>query len=463
MQIGSTEFEIKMNITLNWPKLSVDLNSPPEKSAEKPAALQLAFVAAPRSERGSVSRSGFAEDTRQPEFPDIGANGPAAGRRPTLRFGCGFALVFALALFASMPEAQAAPFKTQNVFLIISDGFRWQEVFNGAEAELMTKDNGGVKDTNALRSAFWRATALERREALLPFFWTEIARRGQLFGNQNKGSLVTVTNGKKFSYPGYNEILTGAPDSRIDSNDKKPNANVTVFEWLNGRPGLRNKVAVFGTWDVFPYIFNIERSHLSIWPVWESKFGRYEIPPPQFVADLLRDTTPVWEDVTYDAFVYHAAIEHVKHKQPRLMFVGFGETDEWAHAGRYDLYLTAARHMDDFVRRLWELAQSLPQYRDKTTFIITADHGRGSGPVDWKSHGEKIASSEGDWIAVMGPDTPPAGERTQTEPHTQGQIAATIAALLGEDYQAAFPTCGASMADLLAGGEAQSGRRSRSK
>jgi phosphoglycerol transferase MdoB-like AlkP superfamily enzyme len=145
------------------------------------------------------------------------------------------------------------------------------------------------------------------------------------------------------------------------------------------------------------------------------------------------------------------------------MFVGFGETDEWAHAGRYDLYLTAARHMDDFVRRFWELAQSLPQYRDKTTFIITADHGRGSGPVDWKSHGEKIASSEGDWIAVMGPDTPPAGERTQTEPHTQGQIAATIAALLGEDYQAAFPTCGASMADLLAGGEAQSGRRSRSK
>jgi phosphopentomutase len=226
---------------------------------------------------------------------------------------------------------------------------------------------------------------------------------------------------------------------------------------------LRNKVAVFGTWDVFPYIFNIERSHLSIWPVWESKFGRYEIPPPQFVADLLRDTTPVWEDVTYDSFVYHAAIEHVKRKQPRLMFVGFGETDEWAHAGRYDLYLTAARHMDDFVRRLWELAQSLPQYRDKTTFIITADHGRGSGPVDWKSHGEKIANSEGDWIAVMGPDTPPAGERTQTEAHTQSQIAATIAALLGEDYQAAFPKCGASMADLLAGGEALSGRRSRSK
>src|SRR5207237_9301521 len=90
-----------------------------------------------------------------------------------------------------------ARLKTENVFLIISDGFRWQEVFNGAEEILMTEENGGVKDTNALRSAFWRATPDERRDALLPFFWAEIARRGQLSGNQNKGSVVTVTNGKK--------------------------------------------------------------------------------------------------------------------------------------------------------------------------------------------------------------------------------------------------------------------------
>ena len=383
--------------------------------------------------------------------------------RPALRFGCSFAVIFALAFLILLPPAQAASLKTQNVFLLISDGFRWQELFNGAEADLMTKENGAVQDTNALRSAFWRAAPQERREALLPFFWTEIARRGQLFGNQNKGSVVIVTNGKKFSYPGYNEILTGAPDPRVDSNDKKPNGNVTVFEWLNGRSGLRNHVAVFGTWDVFPYIFNVERSHLPIWPVWESKFGRYEIPPPQFVADLLRDTTPVWEDVTYDSFLFHAGMDYVKRKQPRLMFVGFGETDEWAHAGRYDLYLTAAHHMDDFVRRLWELAQSLTPYRDKTTFIITADHGRGSGLEDWKKHGEKIANSEGDWIGVIGPDTPPAGERTQTEAHTQSEIAATLAALLGEDYHAAFPTSGAPMADVLAGGETRSGRRSRSK
>ena len=371
--------------------------------------------------------------------------------------------LIALCCFVFLAGAHAAPLKTQNVFLIISDGFRWQEVFNGAEADLLTKENGGVKDTNALRAQFWRESPEARREALLPFFWTGIAKHGQIFGNQNKGSMVTVTNGKKFSYPGYNEILTGAGDPRVDSNDKKPNANVTVFEWLNGRSGLRDRVAVFGTWDVFPYIFNIQRCRLPIWPVWESKFGPFEIPAPQYVADLLRDTTPMWDGVTYDSFLFHAATDYLKHKQPRLVFVGFGETDEWAHAGRYDHYLTAAHHMDDFVRRLWEQVQSMPQYRAKTTFIVTADHGRGGGPVDWKNHGEKVAGAEADWIAVIGPDTPPAGERTQTEPHTQGQIAASIAALLGEDFQAAFPASAAPITDILAGGEFKGGRRNRSK
>jgi len=356
-----------------------------------------------------------------------------------------------IALLAASASCQAAGLKTQNVFLIISDGFRWQEVFNGASPDLMNKAFGGVSDTNTLSAQFWRTSAEERRAALLPFVWTEIARQGQLFGNQGKGSVVTVTNGKKFSYPGYNEILTGSGDARIDSNDKRPNPNVTVFEWLNGRAGLRNRVAVFGTWDVFPYIFNLERSHLPTWPASEPKFSAYEIHPPSWITEIRRDTTPMWGDLTYDAFLIHATIDYVKRRHPRLLFVGFGETDEWAHARRYDHYLTAAHHVDGFVRRLWETVQSMAQYRDKTTFILTADHGRGAGPTDWTDHGERVEASEGDWLVVMGPDTAPLGERTQTEAHTQSQIAATIAALLAEDYHAAVPSSGAPITEVIQG------------
>jgi len=107
--------------------------------------------------------------------------------------------------------------------------------------------------------------------------------------------------------------------------------------------------------------------------------------------------------------------------------------------------------VDRFIRRLWETIQTIPQYRGKTTFIITADHGRGSGPSEWKDHGEKVVGAEGDWIAVIGPDTPALGERTDMPPYTESQIAAAIAALLGEDYRAAVRNAGAPITDILSG------------
>jgi len=362
-----------------------------------------------------------------------------------------FASLLSLAVFCFTTGACAESLKTRNVFLIISDGFRWQEVFQGAEAGLMTENEGGVRDPKMLRAQFWRDTPDARREALLPFLWTEIGRKGQVFGNQAKGSLVSVSNGRKFSYPGYSEILTGFADPKIDSNDKNPNPNVTVFEWLNGRPSVRGRAAVLGTWDVFPYIFNVERSHLPIWPAWEPRFSTHEIHPPVFVTDLMRDTTWLWGDLTYDSFLYYAVVDYVEQKHPRLVFVGFGETDEWAHAGRYDLYLNAAHHVDEFVRRLWNITQSMSQYRGKTTFILTTDHGRGSGPKGWRDHGEKVDGSEADWLAILGPDTPPAGERTKVQPLTQSQIAATIAALLGEDFHGAFPRSAGAIPELMTG------------
>jgi bisphosphoglycerate-independent phosphoglycerate mutase (AlkP superfamily) len=126
-----------------------------------------------------------------------------------------------------------------------------------------------------------------------------------------------------------------------------------------------------------------------------------------------------------------------------VLFVGYGETDEWAHSGRYDMLLESAHHSDGFVRELWDTMQAMPEYRDQTTFIITADHGRGSGLVEWKEHGVQQKGSENIWIAVIGPDTPPLGERHAVAPVKQAQIAATIAALMGSDYRTAEPRAAA--------------------
>jgi hypothetical protein len=57
----------------------------------------------------------------------------------------------------------------------------------------------------------------------------------------------------------------------------------------------------------------------------------------------------------------------------------------------------------------------------------------------WKHHDKDIDGAENIWIGVIGPDTPPLGEMANVPRVTQSQIAATTAALLGQDYRAAKP------------------------
>jgi arylsulfatase A-like enzyme len=80
----------------------------------------------------------------------------------------------------------------------------------------------------------------------------------------------------------------------------------------------------------------------------------------------------------------------------------------------------------------------MPEYRDSTTLIVTSDHGRGSTLADWSGHGRKVEGADKIWMAIMGPDTPAAGEvSTHAE---QRDIAPTIIKLLGQnpaDYEGA--------------------------
>ncbi len=119
-----------------------------------------------------------------------------------------------------------------------------------------------------------------------------------------------------------------------------------------------------------------------------------------------------------------------------------------AHAGRYDEYLDAAHRADESSRVLWETTQSMPEYRDKTTLIFSPDHGRGEGSK-WKSHGQELPGSKYIWMAFLGPDTPALGERSKMPPVMQNQIAATLAAFLGEDYTAALEKVGKPIQDVL--------------
>jgi hypothetical protein len=359
------------------------------------------------------------------------------------------------------PPGPTGGHKTRAVVLVVSDGLRWQEVFQGADPFLLNSKYGGVwGKPEDLKRAYWRDEVQERRKALFPFLWGVVAEQGQIFGNQNKGSIARVTNGLAFSYPGYNEMVTGRADPRIDSNDYGPNPNVTVFEWLNRLPEFRGKVAAFATWGVFSNIFNTPRSRLDVHCGWDPAYSGSALSPrEELLNELYRHTTRLEDDDTYNSFLQIPLLDYVKSRKPRVLFAGYGETDNWAHSGRYDLVLESAHQFDHFVAELWDTMEQLPEYRGQTTFLITTDHGRGNDPVEWKSHGKKVRGSENIWLAVLGPDTPALGERSHVAPITQSQIAATLAAFLGEDYSREAPDAGRPIAEVLSTTPAVSAHR----
>jgi hypothetical protein len=301
-----------------------------------------------------------------------------------------------------------------------------------------------------LRKRYWRPGAAERRALLFPFLWGTVAKRGQILGNQALGSVAHVTNGKAFSYPGYNEMTTGYPNDAIDSNEFGPNPNPTVFEWLNKSDELRGRVAVYGTWNVFDDIFNKSRSGLVMQTGWSLAKKAHETPRDAMLREVFETTTRFDEEDCPNSLLQIPLIDYVKSGEPRVLFVGYGETDNWAHQGRYDLVLDSAHRFDHFVEQLWNTMQAMPKYRGTTTFMITTDHGRGGGLIEWKEHGVEEKGSEDIWLAVMGPDTPALGERSGAAPVAQAGIAATIAAFLGQDYRAAVPAAAAPIRDVLA-------------
>ena len=354
-----------------------------------------------------------------------------------------------LLLFVSLCSAAPAAPVTRNVLFVSTDGLRWQEVFRGADAAMMNKEFGGVPDAAKLHEAFWAETPEARRERLMPFFWSTLAKEGQIHGNRDEGCACDVTNGKWFSYPGYSEFLCGHADARITTNKPIPNPNVNVLEWLLTRPGFEGKVFAVNAWQVMPAILNAARSKLPMWTAGLPSEPGIRTPRIAELERMMADIPSPWPDEHFDAFVFHAAMDVIETRRPRVLYVNFGETDEWAHARRYDHYLTTANRVDRWIRELWEKMQLLEQYRGTTTLIVTTDHGRGETPEDWTSHNEKIPHSGEWWAGILGPDTLALGQGKGCAPVTQSQIAATIAAVLGEDFRAAVPEAAEPFAQAL--------------
>jgi hypothetical protein len=345
-------------------------------------------------------------------------------------YGC---LFTAFAITIALP-AKTQNTGTENIFIVTTDGYRWKELFNGAEEKLLTDKRYVSTDSTTLNNMFWAATPAERRKKLMPFFWNTIASHGQLYGNRTLGNNMNVKNIYRFSYPGYNEIFTGYPDSLINSNDFPPNPNVNVLEFLNRQNGFKNKVSAFASWDAYYRILNSERSGIYVNAGWNKVTDTRLNATEQTLNEQQAYLPRIFGSTErLDASTFFLAKEHIKKNHPRVFYLAFIDTDAFGHQGKYDLYLNAAHNVDAMISDLWNFIQSDPFYKNKTTLLITTDHGRGEGD-EWTRHFSNVDHSDEIWFAAMGPHIKPLGEVKASGQLYQQQIAATISTLLGFEF-----------------------------
>jgi len=224
--------------------------------------------------------------------------------------------------------------------------------------------------------------------------------------------------------------------------------------------GFKNHVLAFGSWDVFPYIINSQRSGIPV-------NAGFAVQSPATTAkslwlnEMSAEAPMLWQTVRLDFITNGYAMEALEHEHPRVVYIAYGETDDFAHDGSYDRYIDAAYRADRMLSKLWEWLQTDTFYRGRTTLMISTDHGRGMTPDGWTRHASGagaeileiedaaagVAGSDQIWFAAIGPGVKLNG--VLSGHWKQSQIAATALKNLQLDPARLMPQAEGPMNDLL--------------
>jgi len=357
-----------------------------------------------------------------------------------------------LLVFTLLGGPVQAELRTENVILVTFDGVRTQELFEGMDADIAAhhEQQDGYSEIPELRKKFWRDSPEQRREVLMPFFWKQLAPMGVVLGNHGKGSSMQARNAVLWSSPGYTEIMTGQAQPEVVDNALVRYPHRTVMDHVRSTLRLDgSKVVQIGSWNGFRTAASATDGGFTMIGAYDPVPAPLATPEMELLGSIRREVMELWEEGSNDALTYRLAEAYLREHRPRFMWLAFSQSDDWAHAGRYDRLLAYLHLADDFLRRLWTALQSMDDYHDRTTLVITTDHGRGLTAADWLEHDSTVPGSRDTWVAVIGPDTPDRGEVAPATTVYLSDIAATLLQFFGIDYRQFNPAAGPPIPDTL--------------
>jgi len=286
--------------------------------------------------------------------------------------------LFLVSAFAVGAEKEARVFKTKRVVILVIDGPRYTETWG------------------------------EPQRQYIPRQAKELAPQGVLFTDfRNDGP--TYTNA------GHSAMLTGFYQE-INNTGKELPKNPSLMQRYLAEGNKPNTDAwVIASKDKLQILAN------SMHPDWKYKYLA------STDCGKKGNTTGYREDAVTMSRIEEILPEH----KPHLVLINFKEPDASGHARNWEKYLRGIEDTDGYAYRVWNLIQSLPDFKDQTALFITNDHGRHDDKrlMGFTSHGDKCFSCRHISLLALGPDF----KKGAVIEKRRGQIdiAVTAAKLLG--------------------------------
>lgn len=305
------------------------------------------------------------------------------------------------------------------VVLVVLDGVRWQEVFGGADRM--------VAHERRMNPLAWASP-----RALMPNLQHLLDTSAIALGAPGHGPEICATGPQFISMPGYLEIFTGHPDPGCESNEcARPPARTVVDDIVESSGP--SDVAVVSSWPAIARAASADASRV-VMSAGRKRLERSDVlQADEVTATLLEHGArarafPGEGDYRPDAFTARVALRVLAAEQPRFLFVGLGDADEYGHRNDYHGYLEAIHASDAFLGDLFLTLEHMGARGRHTTVLITADHGRAYG---FKDHGARYPESGRVWLVAAGGDVQGHGLVAASHKHTLSDVAPTVRALMG--------------------------------
>ena len=315
-------------------------------------------------------------------------------------------LLICLIILSPLAQSQSCENKGPNVILFTWDGVRNQEFFKGTD--------DFHKDT----------TQASERGQIFTTFWAKYANEGMVFGEQNQYQIASSIG---VSLPSYQALMVGHANE-CRNNQCGQIKEETFLEKIKKNLRLNiGDVAVFGSWEGMKNSVAQDSEQILevIFP--EIKNDKYLSPEILLLQNNAMLDLPTWKESRKDKYTFEMALQYLKKKCPRLLYISLVDSDENGHLNDYPGYIKTLRTYDQYLEQIIKTLKTMGQYGAETTLFVTTDHSRGEGEK-WISHGTDD-KDKNVFLFVRGRGVKPQGKINASATHAQ--IAPTIEFLMG--------------------------------